>query len=467
MKKRKTAMPLIIIALIFLSNPNMNIIDILPDCLTYFILSRLIGRSSEIVPYLAECKESLNKLTLVTLIKIPAFMIMFANMRTGRDIITLFTFTFSVIEVILLCSAISYGFKGMNYLGERSELKSLIDQRSDGMRIMTYIFVIAKAVLSTLPEFCLLTSSDALKVRRMSNIYPLLELSCIATVMVIGIIWLVSAIRFAKSVRGNGDIAGAVTALAGEKRLEEIERKAEYKKRLSLVNVLMISSLFTFDLIFENYNYVNILPHFIYGIILLWVAAGMSENKKYRRAAVISGGAYIVLSMLTQIFTIHFFDKYSYLALEFAKKARSAYLWVEIFAVLETMALIALLICCVYIFRDFVKTSTGLSAADVEQSITEKAHRRKLTAKGTAVFIISGVIAMLKALSTVLRAGTTHGFGYETAELVPEFPLPWLSTVIFFITLIFVIYTFYSMSELKGDVRMKYEDDKKHFYDTE
>jgi hypothetical protein len=125
MTKIKNKYPLVILSLILLFNPSANILDILPDFIAYLLLIIVIGELGETVPYLAECKSELVKLSLVTLIKIPAFTVMYSNMNTGKDIVPLFTLVFVAIEMILLYSAISNGFRALSYIGERTDCASV------------------------------------------------------------------------------------------------------------------------------------------------------------------------------------------------------------------------------------------------------------------------------------------------------------------------------------------------------
>jgi hypothetical protein len=101
MTNKKVVFPLVILSLVFLFNPNVNLIDVLPDFVAYVILLLVIGSHAESIPYLSECKGALIKLTLVTLIKIPAFTIMYSNMVSGKDIVPLFTLVFAVLEFLL------------------------------------------------------------------------------------------------------------------------------------------------------------------------------------------------------------------------------------------------------------------------------------------------------------------------------------------------------------------------------
>ena len=119
--KAKRIYSLVILSLVLLFNPSINILDLLPDFIAYALLVFIIGDLAESIPYLAECKDALTKLAIITLIRIPAFLIMYSNMRYGSDIVPLFTLSFNVLEYVFIYGAVKNLFRAFSYLGERTD----------------------------------------------------------------------------------------------------------------------------------------------------------------------------------------------------------------------------------------------------------------------------------------------------------------------------------------------------------
>ena len=195
MTNRKVVFPLVILSLVFLFNPNANLIDVLPDLVAYLLFILVIGSHSESVPYLAECRGALIKLALVTLIKIPAFTIMYSNMVSGKDIVPLFTLVFAVLELILLYSAVENGFRALGYIGERTDCASVRDAFSVGggrtmtpesLKVMTFIFFVARASLNVIPELLLLTPEETTLRRKLQEAYPAVLVISIFAALIIG-----------------------------------------------------------------------------------------------------------------------------------------------------------------------------------------------------------------------------------------------------------------------------------------
>ena len=74
-KQKKKEASLIVLALVFLFNPNIQVIDILPDFVAFFIFARLLEKPALMAPYFEEARSSALKLAVISLAKIPAFML--------------------------------------------------------------------------------------------------------------------------------------------------------------------------------------------------------------------------------------------------------------------------------------------------------------------------------------------------------------------------------------------------------
>ena len=83
----------LIFALIMLFNPNLQLIDILPDFIGFFILAKFIERAADAAPYFEEARAAFVKLGYISLAKIPAlFVIVLVRSKNtlDNDIIALF-----------------------------------------------------------------------------------------------------------------------------------------------------------------------------------------------------------------------------------------------------------------------------------------------------------------------------------------------------------------------------------------
>ena len=72
MKKTKNHYLRIGIALILLCNPNIHIIDILPDFIAYFLIFSVVCEAAGLSPHFAEARDAAKRLAILGLFKIPA-----------------------------------------------------------------------------------------------------------------------------------------------------------------------------------------------------------------------------------------------------------------------------------------------------------------------------------------------------------------------------------------------------------
>ncbi len=452
----------ILFAFLVILNPNINMIDPLPDFIAYFIFAWVIGRAGEIVPYLSEAKSAAVKLGFVTLLRVPLTAVMLMNMYAGRDIVPLFTLIFSVIEAILLYSLVANLFAGLFYLGERCDLPDIISPyplfgkriTPDALKLVTLSFVLTKSVLNVVPELCLISTENPTLKRNLATAYPILLVICILAVLAFGIIWATLAWNYAKSVYRGGDVEVAVRGLAGEEKLAALENKKRISTYTSTLTVLAVSTLLSFDIAFDNTGGINVLPHFIFGVFLLYVGVRLFESKKIKLGMFISQLFFTVFGLLSHYFTITFHDEYTMLELLDRAGAQKAYIPIEIFSALEAISFLALLAFLALGFRTFIRSHTGIEPTSESYNTTERDYHRRTSVKSYILFGIMALIQLLKCIKVFLDAKVELIFT-ETG-IIDTSPTPWLGWVTVGVCVLLVGYAFYYLSDVKSDVLFKY-----------
>ncbi len=481
---------LIFTALIVLLNPNFTTIDILPDCIAYFIIAAMAKKYASLVPYFAEVREGCLKLGLITLMKIPAMAVMFASMSAGRDIVPLLTLVFVTLELIVLYPTLANGFSALFYIGERSNMTEFISAfkvfgirvHTDFLRAVAFVFVSVKGALNVLPEFCLLTFDTDTTVAMLRRLYPILEVISILTVFLIGVFLFVLAYGYIGAIRKGRGLADAVYSIVDADRLASYEYTRRIKTKFSKLTLLAISAIFTFDVCFGGTNYdmtealndgLTILPRFVYAIIIMVCTTGLFSKKRYTIPIYVSGAAYSVFSILNTIFTKLFLKDYTYSSLleeaasSFAQSpAKAAYLPVEIFAVLEAAAMAVLALTLGLGLVDFLRENTG---ADTELEVLrgqDKEFRRNMNIKGIVFGLFPLVISVSKALNTFFIGAPSLIFTDPSDVTMPTIitsAVPWFGTLIFALCVAYAFYAFYFMGEIKAEMKMKFSDSEHPF----
>ena len=465
-KKRASIGISIWISLLCLFNPNFNLLDVFPDCIAYLLIILVIGKASDTVPYLEECKSALGRLALVSGIKIPTFFFMYKNLANGRDIVPMFTLIFVTLESILLYSAIKNGYKALSYLGERTDAAVALDpfplnkkgktMTPFSLMVMTMVFFFAKGVLTLIPDLFMLTQKNIEDKILFADAYPVAVAVCMLAVTLAGAVWMHYAKKYVRALKSTDEISEAIKMLNVNKNPEENKSESKTKSIIGALTILAFSSLLTFDVILSNIGETNLLPHFIYGLVIFYVMFNLAKAKKHKIVLASVCGAYAVFSFVAHMMLERFFNKgFNYIYLIFSSPAKEAYLPVQIFSVIEVICAVAMMYVCAKVFIEFLKDTCSTSAEGEIESTVDKKCRKSLTVKTVVLFAWCGVISVLKCVNVFLKGNAKIAFSQTNEEGFATGTLPWMGTLIFFVCLVFVIYSFYFVSEVKNEVRFK------------
>lgn len=465
MMKSKRAYPLIILSLIFLFNPNINLIDILPDCVAYILFALVIADLGQTIPYLAECKSAVFKLALVTLIKIPAFSVMYTNMKSGSDIVTLFTFSFTTLEFILIYSAVKNLFLAMSYIGERTDCQSVRDnfplskKRSlspEMLEKITLIFFVIKGALNILPEILLLSNESFELRKELRDAYPAVLVISVFTSLIIGAIWLGYAVKYVKNIKKKGDLSAAIKSIEVHTRHELSSSERLAKRLTDALNLLAISSIFIFDITVQDFGGRNILPHFIYGLVLFCSITALAENKMHKTLLTLFVTGFSISAIINQSLSAQFFGMYQYVDLSYSRYAKEAYEPIKATAVCEAIFILAITVVSAIVLVRFIKEHTEVLPSDPAYGESVKRAHRRLIRNTLPLMLISAVINVLKCVNVFLMEKVTIIYSEVNPDGIAASSAPALNTVIFLLSIIFVVYSFFIVSTLKEEVKFKY-----------
>ncbi|MBQ8004743.1 MAG: hypothetical protein IJ303_00320, partial [Clostridia bacterium] len=196
--KKNLGLCSIIASSFFLFNPDIAIIDIIPDVFGYLLLIAGISQLSEINEKIADALGCFKKAAICNAVKFGLIVVLF-GMVTPREFpvsMLLFTFVMNLLDIIFLIPGYINLFGGLIYLGERLDgsfvlaRKRFIPQKcpegasakkqaafekkelkrrlrcerslsnTEKFRKSTIIFVIFKALTPVLPEFTSLLSYE-------------------------------------------------------------------------------------------------------------------------------------------------------------------------------------------------------------------------------------------------------------------------------------------------------------------
>ena len=465
---------LITLALVFLFNPVVRVVDVLPDFIACAILIKALGYAADRAPFFEEAKNGLFRLAAISLAKIPAFMII-SLARNGNtldnDTSVLFTFVFSVIETVVLFGIVNNIFAGIFYLGERSELPASIrpfayskngkkTMHPEALRTYAYVFVAVRAALTALPELLLLTrSTDGGKYLTNSMaLYPYSIVLSVIAVLVLGVIGARRGSAYVKAIRAEGGFLRSIDRLISGELVTELEKKIAGKHMRTALTALIIAAFFTVELRVDNLSSVNIVPHFIFGLMLMLGICLIGKYVGSFRRALISAGAYSVLGMAAFILEISFTDKHGFGALVRDGAARNAYIPLIIVAALELCALCVTLVLLCRQLIEFSRRHTGLDPESERYGRQEQQFHADMKKRIVLYGVCGGAVGLVKLLDVIFRyfSDRTYVALEDTIGTVVSGLVPWFGLIIVIICGVFIGMSLYVLGGLRNEAEDKY-----------
>lgn len=337
----------IIAGIIFLVNPNINIIDILPDFIGCILIVIGLSRTAMLHDSFSEAKDAFWRLMLIELVKTAC--IVFVPYVDSTFILVL-VFSFSVIEVITLIPAIGKLFNafydlGMKYgceevyakklsrsrAGENSdgangEKRAVVIERAEGIRLYFQLFVIIKAVLSVLPELPALQLYDHIGSvstipMNLSQFKPLFYVMSWLVTIIFGVICLIKLCPYINSIRKNKDTRAKLCELYENRKINrpQLFIARRMKKLLSLAS---IGAFFVIDMRFGG---VNIFPNVLAAVFFILIFVMLIRYDRLAAFGAICSLLWAIASVINFSQNARFLEKYELEAVEWIPDAEIMY----------------------------------------------------------------------------------------------------------------------------------------------
>lgn len=301
----------IVIAFVFLMNPCINIIDILPDFVGYLIIMRTIYAPAALYPQFRDAYTNFRNLTIISIAKTLALPIIFIISGTEMTWLLILAFTFGGLEIFYGVVAFSKLFEGIYYSAERTA-GSVVFDGYDRARVFTVVFSIFRPVAAFFPELTLLSSSEygtvtETGVLSYADFRIPLTIFMILFSLAVGIFWFVCAKRYFKRLFSDGEYISAISEKYSRFSIESpyfIDRRVV----LSAVSLFAVGAILALELKLDGVNYI---PNF--AAAALFIAAFCRVRKIFPKTAlrgIIASVAYALTSAISWGFSVFFTAKY-------------------------------------------------------------------------------------------------------------------------------------------------------------
>lgn len=462
MAKNKLNSFAVYLALIFLAIPDFTIIDILPDFVAYIIFLSLIGEKRHIVPHLAEAYDGLKKMIFISVIKIPAMLFMLSNMLLGRDVIPLMTLTFSAVELVVLMPTLRHAFAGLYHVGERCEVSEILQPVRLGrlsipcekVEFSCYAFFITKLVLNTVSQLFLLSSSSEVVTLRLRKIYPIFTICSLLITLIFAIIILVIVCGYFKNIKKSDSVKERIFALMTPEQELTIKKNKEMSSLILPLNLFIIAQAFTLDFTLKNVGEYNLLPRFIFPI-LIFVVAYKLFDKKWQLINLMGSGAYAVACAIEYFISIDFYSRFSSVDLINDTAAQNAYRGVMTANIVELACAVPMLALFFIGIRKFIIERTGSTPDAKEYGALDYEMHKRFSVYFAIILGGDLVVFILKCVNALLKSSVSPLFTDAMDTLVAVSSAPWLSALISGVSIVIIFLSYYFTSQIKDEVKLK------------
>lgn len=293
---------LIIAGLVFLFNPETNILDLLPDFIGILLIMRGIRPITTVSPAAEDSYRNFSRCLAVSAVKTVAIIPMVSVATSDPSFYMLSTLVFAVLELIFAIPAFVGLYETVSDSAEYVGVTLSRGFRASGG--FTTIFLLLRAFFALAPELVYLYI-----IQEDTAVYPLapyksvLVLICLTLGLIIGVIWLICTSRVFGALKRNRTLTLDIIRRISEVpvTVADIARKA-IPKMCSLVT---IAAFFTVPFCIDGFP---LLPLAVSSILMIFASKQAEqlyrpEAKKLRRLSVASTVVSLLSLIATAIFT--------------------------------------------------------------------------------------------------------------------------------------------------------------------
>lgn len=500
--RKKLGIGFIIASFFFLFNPDLNVIDILPDFIGYILICMGLSQLSYINSSFEEAAEKFKKMILVSFCKFASIVLLFGllNERERPYGFLLFAFSFLVLDLIFLIPAVKCLFEGFIYLAGRHKSEVAYKRKpafnplnklnTEGLdsrkkeRIATlskklnrfaemrktyiekiyrstFVFFVVKAVGYTLPEFTVLTKdsyTDGSFVMYMYDNISNYRILSMMIVSVFGLVWLIRSVKFFVKL---GNESSFIESLKEDFVTKALPREGIFVRR-TVKNALLLfglGAIFSIDFhvsitldsisssaIAINEITLNVFPDIITAFLFLCAAITLRHYIKAHKQLIVSSSVYFAMSAFASILKIYFLSAYgSFSAVNRADEAFILFYSICASTIIENIAFIAMMICFAKLMIELIKNYTGYISVftDYTSQSRLKAIHKELNLK---VWVIVAV--------AVLSAATASLYDFMLIERHTFAQITWV--IDFAVQAAFAGTVIYALFGIKDEVDSRY-----------
>ena len=321
--KKRMGFGLVAAAAFFLFDPNISVIDLLPDAVGYIFLTLGLSQLSYMSDQIAEAYERFKKMILVSVAKLASLIVIFglSDAANRPYMLLLFSFSFGVVELLFLIPAYAELFKGILTISDRQGGRvAYLSKRNGGssyaerIHILTVVFVVFKIVSATWPEALSLLSTEYTEsfVMYMYEYIGVFRILAFLPTLAFGIVWLV---RFRGLFSRLGREEELVSNIKTTFENDLFPKTGMFIRRAlnAVILALTVAAVFCVDLAMGSVGIVgdsaaeiNIMPDWIAAVLILASAVMLNRYVERVNGVKISATVFLAVSLAASALKILF-----------------------------------------------------------------------------------------------------------------------------------------------------------------
>ena len=465
-RRKLLSFPLLLAGFLFLLNPPVNLIDLLPDAVGYLCLFFGVRGAAEYFPYFDELKNGFHKLFWLSLSKLPAFFLfalVYGGNTSERSLITVLALGYFVLELLFLLPVFRTLFRAVSYLGERYGVKAAegrVKGESDALYTFTTVFLVIRGALSFLPELLFLPVRDGIESSVAAVDFQQYYVVAVALAQILGIVlgiaWYLKLRRYLCGLSADDTLRELLLKTAAETPPAVRLVRDGYTRLYTAFSVAAVGVGLHLNPIFDG---INIFPNFLAALAFLlavWLFLPFASKK----AAYPSGAAallYTASAAVSYALETSFLTQYSAMDLGRVKAADQLHAACEIAAFITAavgaFTVLALFFLIYRVLTRAVSMAEDIAYKGVRGDALAASHKKRLC--------LSAAVGILTVLATALnvyirrftvRVEANEGVLGTSTVVIQEFGWFWLvPTVLAFLWLgLFIAEATAVLSELKS-----------------
>jgi len=478
-KTVKTVFPfgLLIASVVFFCNPNVQLVDLLPDVFGYILLVSGLYYLADLNEAIGEARERFKKMFFVEAAKLIVFLMAFGGLVSPQEQSTFLlvaTLSFCVIELLILVPATRSLFAGLMQLATKfgseaifatrpkklpkepakgfknAKQKKAFEQRVariryknsrlrcalEKLQTLTLAFVFAKPIVALLPEFSALSGTEYNE--GLINFYDFIGLFRgfgFILLLPFSIYWLCRTLKFLRALRRDAAFCEVCLSQYREEILPKTDLFIQRAVKTAL-SIIALGMFFSLDFYIEYYN---VIPDTLCAI---FVIAGICLLRKYITnvtPVIWAAAGYGVMTLVSSALTIWFNTQYYFNAIYKDAAAELVFVGAGMATIMENVLFLLMLWFLTKSMEQMTVRYSGFSVT--RGSASERVSRVHANLKKTIyTFLVAGAVTAVT------------GVMYEFFK--PTVPYIWM--IDFAVTVVYIYLFYRSTWEIKEQVEYKY-----------